>query len=320
MKNKLSHLLSSFTNKIIRKGDVSEHWGKKAYERQNTEQLAAISWLDAPIIQKYYVNPRVSESSTINWFEWVVKSYFQNGVDYACNIGCGDGGLERHAFSLKLAKKFDSYDVSQPSIELARNLAKANNISGISYHVADLNNKILDQNKYNVIFASQSLHHIENLERLFKQVDNALVSDGLFVFNEYVGPDRFQWTSIQLKWINSILKILPEKYKRDILHPENLRSEVFRPTIEEMMKVDPSEAVRSSDILPLVKNMFKEETTIPIGGTILHMLLQNIAGNFKEENDSDVALLRLFCTLERELIDSGILPSDFILGIYRKIN
>jgi len=219
---------------------------------------------------------------------------------------------------LNVADHFDSFDVSSGSIDLSRKLAAQSNLTGISYITADLNKAVLEKNKYSCVFASMSLHHIENLEGLFEQVESALVPGGLFIFNEYVGPNRFQWTDQQLRWINLLLTALPEKYKRDIATPGIVKMDVKRVSIEQMIEIDPTEAVRSDSILPIVYIMFEEIKTVRYGGTILHMLLDRIGGNFQEVDKCDKALLQIFCSTEAELVDSGVLPSDFVVCVLRK--
>ncbi len=49
-----------------------------------------------------------------------------------------------------------------------------------------------------------------------------------------------------------------------------------------MKQVDPSEAIRSADILPLVHQYFNVIRCIGYGGTILHLFFDRIAGNFQE--------------------------------------
>ena len=82
-----------------------------------------------------------------------------------------------------------------------------------------------------------------------------------------------------------------------------------------MIRIDPSEAVRSSAILPLAERYFRFIERIDYGGTILHMLLHDIIGNFRAENRRDLAALRAIFALERWLLDRKILSSDFMMVV-----
>jgi hypothetical protein len=89
-------------------------------------------------------------------------------------------------------------------------------------------------------------------------------------------------------------------------------------SVEEMNRHDPTEAVHSEDIVPLVRKIFRMVEFNPIGGTILHMMLQDIIGNFQTGSDADECILRLICQLEWNLISSPQLGSDFAYFVARR--
>lgn len=157
----------------------------------------------------------------------------------------------------------------------------------INYQVADVNKIVLSKNKYDIAFGSMAMHHFSNLEHIFNELRKSLKPNGLFILNEFVGPSQFQWTEKQINITNELLEILPEKYKVD-LTTGDLKERIYRPAIEFMNDYDPSEAIRSSDIVPLVAKYFKIEERIDYGGTILHLLLQNIVGNFNPSKEEDM--------------------------------
>ena len=137
-----------------------------------------------------------------------------------------------------------------------------------------------------------------------------------FVFNEFVGPSQFQWSEKQLKIMNELLEILPNRYKVDVTSGR-LKERIYRPSIEYMNETDPSEAIRSSEIVPLVIKYFDIEERVDYGGTILHLLLHTIVSNFDPSKEEDVAILRLLRYIEDILIKEKILPSDFTLIVAR---
>jgi hypothetical protein len=156
------------------------------------------------------------------------------------------------------------------------------------------------------------------LERVLGEVNTSLRSGGLLVVNEFVGPSRFQWTDKQLQIINDLLVLLPPRYRVNLRYPPQLKEEVKRPTIAEMDASDPSEAIRSADIIPLIANMFEVVERIDYGGTVLHMLLSDIVGNFDPKVEADQTIIRLLCNFEWTLLREGILPSDFAVIVSRK--
>jgi hypothetical protein len=92
----------------------------------------------------------------------------------------------------------------------------------------------------------------------------------------------------------------------------------MRLTIEEMNRIDPSEAVRSAEILPLMSQVFDLVEVKGCGGSLLHMLLEDIAGNFSTDDPAAMAHLESLFKLEDDLIQTGALQHDFAVIIARK--
>ena len=113
-----------------------------------------------------------------------------------------------------------------------------------------------------------------------------------------------------------MLEILPERLKVDV-RSGHLVGPIKRPSIESMNEVDPSEAIRSSDIVPLVYKMFNVEEHIDYGGTILHILLAGIIANFNPAKEEDIAILKLLGHIEDVLIAEKVLSNDFTLIVAR---
>jgi hypothetical protein len=86
-----------------------------------------------------------------------------------------------------------------------------------------------------------------------------------------------------------------------------------------MNNIDPSEAIRSGEIMTLLVKYFNILEVNEFGGTILHMLLQDIAGNFDPEREEDMTILNLICYFEEILIKKKVITSDFALIIAQNI-
>ena len=82
------------------------------------------------------------------------------------------------------------------------------------------------------------------------------------------------------------------------------------PTERSVIAVDPSEAVRSAEIVPTLQRYFEIVESKPLGGTILQFLLADIAGCFQQGAVSQQLLEMLF-NIEDTLIGAGYLDSDF---------
>ena len=80
----------------------------------------------------------------------------------------------------------------------------------------------------------------------------------------------------------------------------------------------PSEAIRSSDIVPLFRRNFDVVYEKQLGGTIQHMLYSGIIQNFPDDDSEVDHIIDSVDTLESLLISLGVLPSDFVLLVGRK--
>lgn len=297
---------------------VSDLWDRMV--RVDRSARRHISWLDSPVIAESYLKKLDGKSGRISatgWVGWVKEKYVDSVLGHGLSLGCADGGLERHALSIGICSRFDAFDISPESIALAKKLGRESElIDRIDYRIADVNSISLGREKYDIAFASMSLHHFADLEHVFHEVRHALKPGSLFVYNEYVGPDQFQWTDRQLAIMNDLLRILPKKYRRNLTTGE-LKEKIRRPTIESMNGHDPSEAIRSSDIIRLTEENFEIVERIDYGGTLLHVLFQDIVGNFSPTAEEDMALVRLICYIEESLIKEKALPSDFSIIVAR---
>ena len=164
---------------------------------------------------------------------------------------------------------------------------------------------------YDVVFAKAALHHIENLEHVFEQVVRCLRPGGLLIAIDFFGPTRFQWTDAQLAACNAFWQTRVPPDLR--LEPDGRQTPpVERPLVQDLVAMDPSEAVRSSDLHALLKSRFELEHDIPLGGALLNLLLSGDRVNrFDPDNEAHCQVIREAAAHERALMDAGVLASDF---------
>ena len=227
------------------------------------------------------------------------------------SLGCGFGNLERDLTHRGLIGEIEAYDLAEGAIEKARELAAAAGYGNIRYHVADLEVHELPRDGFDVVFAHQSVHHVDRLEHMFARVAAALRPGGIFHLHEFVGPIRFQWTDAQIGLINSYLASLPPELRR--LPSGEAKPLQGRPTIAAMIAADPSEAIRSSDIRTALAAQFKIIEERPLGGTLAHLALAGIAQNFDADRADHRAKLQELFDLEDAETRQGTIGSDFVV-------
>jgi SAM-dependent methyltransferase len=279
-------------------------------------------WTQHPAVQQR-CNTLVSGDPRKDRFQYFLERYYRGWfgrprrAGRVLTLGCGYGEFERGLSQYKFARTHEGVDISTDAVREAERVAMAQGLRHLHYRAADLNTIELPRCVYDVVFGIMSIHHVSELERLFVQVILSLKPGGYFVLDEYVGPTKFQWTDNQLAAINDLLRSLPETLARSI-RDGRLKDGVSRPTFDEMDAVDPSEAIRSGEILRLLPEFFDMVEIKGYGGTLLHMLLEGIAGNFAEDDPDAVKWLRSFFDAEDRLIASGELQNDFALIVARR--
>jgi len=295
-------------------GGVADFWGQQVW-RYRAPEAKPFSWLHHPMVLAYK-NRRVSGNPDQEWFAWVKRKFSPEGLARGLSLGCGLGVVERKAIGSGLCRRVDAFDISPEAVRGAIALAGEGGHQGIHYFVADLNQFALLPESYDIAFATMSLHHVSKLEHLLSEVARALKPGGLFVVDEYVGPSRFQFGERQLSYINALLTAFPRRLRQG---PAGTEKGLFHGLAsEDVAAKDPSEAIRSEEILPTLERDFETLAKADYGGTLLQFLLSDIVGNFDPEREDDRTVMELLLLFEETLNEEGVLPSDFAVIVARK--
>jgi len=303
-----SKILFSLTKGKI--GRVKHAWKDKKVEKS--------TWWMIPEVSKHF-NYLISGDENVNYFKYLSHKYLSSKKGLiGLSLGCGTGHRELKWIDLCDFKKFEAYDISQNMIKIAGEKAREKGYAEIlDYRVVDINEIDLQKDYYDVIFVEQSLHHFSPLEELLLKINASLNKDGYFIINEFVGPTRFQWTDRQLEVVNSIRSMLPLKYLAHIVDG-SINKKVIRPSRLSMILKDPSEAVESDKIMPLLRKVFNVTEERPYHGTVTHLLFDSIAHNFLSKDKETQRLIQLCLEIEDVLTESKEIESDYIVAVCKK--
>jgi len=276
-----------------------------------------LHWLQHPAVQAR-INFKVSGRPNVNRFEYFLNEYLAGKmpVSRALTLGCGVGELERGLCQYNFARRHEGVDISDEAIRSA--VEHAAGLPQIEYRCENLDALVLTPDSYDVIFGVSSIHHVQALEHLFSQVQRALKPGAYFFLDEYIGPTRFQWTDEQLRVMNEQLRLLPKNLRRSVTGRREFKHTIERKSLEEILLADPSEAIRSAEIVPLLSRFFKVIEIKGYGGSVIHELLYDIAGNFSEENPGSLDHLQTLFRVEDEMIAGGRLQHDFAVIIAQR--
>lgn len=296
---------------LFSESQTKKHWDKLA-SQETKRDFTRKSWGGLSQISQNH-NFLITNDPDYYWIDYMREKYFPNGhAGNTLSLGCGEGFIERlfkeHDFV------FDSItgvDLSDKCIEVAiRRAHEVELAPKINYIAANLNDYVLPEMAYDFIFFFHSLHHVEALEQLLEGCAKALNSGGIIMVNEFVGPSRFQWTDEQIALANDVFRLLPEELRYD-LQNNNIKTEIGRFSVEEMMQHDESEAVRSAEIEDILRQNFNVVEEKNWGGTLNNLILENTAGNYDPANPYHNTIADLLVFFENHLIENDLIPSDF---------
>ena len=241
-------------------------------------------------------------------------------VDKVLSIGSGDGALERHLASINAAKEIVGIDLAPKRIEIAKEtanrLAKEYNVQNpITYIVGNVETSPLPGSDYDAIYFNSSLHHMSDLDSILQSCSNALKHDGYLFINEYIGPNRFDFSKREREVMTSVFQTIPIKYRISQADYDKgkVRTHLAFPSPEEVERVDPSEAINSAGIVEAVCRHFDIVEFNSAGGTLIQFMLDGIAGNFRHDDEDSLKVLDLIFKIEDTLVESGDLSPHFAM-------
>lgn len=95
------------------------------------------------------------------------------------------------------------------------------------------------------------------------------------------------------------------------------KTTIIFPSQRDVIAADPSEAVRSEEIMKVLQRDFDVVEKKDWGGNVLQFLLAGIAGNFSAEDQLSQALLKMLINVEDTLLQCGEFESDFAYIVAR---
>lgn len=245
------------------------------------------------------------------WERWVATRLGQP-PEKSLQIGCGSVDRSLFLYEAGLSRWIEGIDGSEDLIDLAEQHRRTAGARG-AFRVADVNVAALPRKTYELIFACHSFRRFVALEHVLDQVHAALMPRGYFVLEEFVGPSRFQWTDAQIQIVRALLSLVPERLRT--LRWGVVKPYEGRPTRADVAAAGSFESIRSAEIVPLLQERFHAVVLKRLGGTLQHLLYNGIVHNFNLQDVEARGWVEGIGRIEDALVDSGSLPSDFVLAI-----
>jgi SAM-dependent methyltransferase len=274
--------------------DAERYWGHAF------EQGGVTTWMSEEQCRRS-INEMITGSADEWPMDWFQRVFSPDPKSIGLSLGCGDGALERDVRKKGVCREVTGIDLSSRALELAATTASDEGLDGIFYERADFNDLDLEPDRYDIVFFHQAMHHVANLEGCVQQIQKTLRKDGLFYLDEYVGPSRDRWTDALLERGNTVFQTLPKSVRRARKVPFPIEEE------------DPSEAIRSAEIVPLIEAGFEIVEKRDYGGNLLSVIHPLVRWNTMDEDTHRYYLDRII-EEERALLAEGT-PSYYTVII-----
>lgn len=206
------------------------------------------------------LNLRISGHAEKPWHTHFKEQLGGRRLSKALILCCGNGWLERELLHHGLFDEAVGIDYSETLLEKARSDARG---LPVRYYQMDVNCATFPDERYDLVVNHAAAHHIAYIDRVFREIARLLPEDGYFLTYDYVGAHRNQYPAAQWK----AARRLNEKL------PPHLRQEMRYPHLPTMIHVDPTEAVHSELIVPMLNRYFKIEEHKHLGGALAYLLL-----------------------------------------------
>ncbi len=307
---------------------------ERDYQNRIRAQIAQYANPDGLIqlgpIYHYWINkhivPRIAEvfgvhDALLFYAKYTAGALRQPGANRRIvSLGAGDCGYE--ILLIKKLLEMGETDFVLEAIELsplrfdhARASASA---EGVGEHLlltqGDLNTWVATE-KYSVVIAKDTLHHVLGLEHLFDAIHGSMEENGVFLTTDMIGRNGHMRWPESLEIIQAIWQFIPDHYK---LNHQLKRVE------NEYDNWDCSkkgfEGIRAQDILPLLVEKFTFRGFLGFGNLPDIFIDRGFGHNLNVDNPHDTGFIDFLEYLNSLLIDLGYLKPTMIYGVMTRRN
>jgi 2-polyprenyl-3-methyl-5-hydroxy-6-metoxy-1,4-benzoquinol methylase len=273
-----------------------------------------VQWDEIPAVRRRWLTVGAGGGG-VSFPEHVARTWLADRPGLrALSPGCGTGVWEIDWARLGVFKNITGIDISSEQIERASQLAKDAGLDHVlSYQAADARQVLREEEgQVDVVLVLQALHHFRRVEETTELIARALRPGGLLIFDDYVGPSKYQWAKAQMRSANALLAELPAE--RRVQNDGRIKHRVLRPSRLSMRLDDPAEAAESAALMPSLRRHFTivEEHSY---GSILPLALQDIAHNFTADDPATAQVVEQCIAAEDQAL--ARLGPNFVLAVCR---
>ena len=226
------------------------------------------------------------------------------GLTLACGDMTGEYGLFKRAGIAEI----DAWDISEGQREkFFQNVYDG--LIPVNYQIQDVNRIQLEDGRYDVVYLQHAYHHVEQLEHVADEIRRSLKPGGILAIVDFVGANFLQRTQRQRDLCGAIWRTMPERYR--IARSGKVVAELRIPRKDSL---PPYEAIRSEEILSVLRSRFEEEEIFLYAG-ILFPLFNGFAQHYTDSPE-DLEFVRIMWQLDRWLIETRNIEPNYMKAIF----
>jgi len=215
-------------------------------------------WNELPAVVEH-LNRRATGAPHPGWMHHLLAHHDGRPFRCALVLNAGNGWVERELVDLGVVES--AVGIEHAPALVARARAEAGG-RPLRYLEADVNDVELPGG-VDLVVNHAAGHHITYIDRVFRRVARVLPPDGVFVHWDYVGPHRNQYPAGMWEAAWQLNRELPEAYRSPMVYDH----------VPSMVVGDPTEAVHSELVLPVLRRYFHIDHFAALGGAMGYLLL-----------------------------------------------
>ncbi len=255
----------------------------------------------------------IREQTGFNQWEYVVHQANQIEAPEILSLGTGSCGIEIGlAEGMTTSYRFHCIDLNDQILALGKKEIDKRGLN-ITVQAMDLNRIVLNSEKYHIITAFASLHHLIELERVYSAIENALKPDGKFVVVDVITKNGIRMWPETEEAVRQIWAVLPDKYKVNHTRYEAPR---FTPRFSHKdCSADSFEGIRSQDVLPLIPEYFDPVLYVPCHSICRQLLDTQYGPNYDLNDPLDRSTVEFIWNLDCYYVRERILPPGTMFAV-----
>jgi SAM-dependent methyltransferase len=279
---------------------IGDYWSQKSLKK-----TPSWNWWSCPQVIRH-LNHRVCgvacNGVSYGLFLKAQEILSHKKLDYGISVGCGIGIKEMRLIQWGLVNRFLCFELSEERIQQAQAEAQRRGIShAIKFRREDAFS-LTNLADFDLVHWNNSLHHMPDTYKAVEWSWNVLKSGGLFMMDDYVGPNYIQFSDRALEFASQLRKTFPKKY---LTHPSSSPEKIVyvspdcqRTDLSRVIAKDPSEAADAENILRSVRHFFPNATIVNTGGIVYFVTLPPLYPNFNSDDEFDRGFLESLLVID----------------------